>query len=194
MTLLFKDLIYTASEAALVGIDPKTVAGIDVEGIAESLIPSVFQAVGEAVANDENKRSLLQREKTIVMAAGIGTVPDDVLTKCMDSSVFYNPANLTQKYSWAPYNQFLRTTETRLGWFTLLSSVTLLMRKPGEGFGTALTFTGNVKLLVSCSPVRPATADDPIDVPAEIESDLIDTLTAALKVQPPFAKQAAEGT
>lgn len=192
MSLLYKDLIFTSCEAALVGVDPKAAAGIDCESIAESLIPEVFQVVGEAVAEDENKRSLLQREKTIAMVAGVGTIPDDVLIKCLDSAVFYNPANLLQSYSWATYDQFRRERETRLGWFTNSSGVTLLVRQPLEVFSTTLTFTGNARLLVSCKPVRPATADDPIDIPAQVEPDLLQTLTAALKGSPPFIKQAAK--
>lgn len=194
MSLLFKDLIFTACEAALVGVDPKTVAGIDCESIAESLIPEVLQAVGEMVADDEDKRSLLQREKTIAMVAGVGTIPNDVLINRLDSSVFYNPANLLQKYSWSAYDQFRREAETRLGWFANSSGVIVLMRQPGEVFSTTLTFTGDVRLLASCKPLRPATADDPIGIPVNVESDTIKMLTAALKSQPPFITATAKGT
>lgn len=183
MPLIYKDLIYAAIDNAMRGMLPAQSPNLDAETIAESLIPQVFQAVGEAAAADERKRSLLRRSKAISLAAGLATLTADVLTKYIEDATLTDPADLTKRYSWIEFHDFLRNAEVRLGYFTVRGGTDLLVRDPAQLYTEPLVATGARTLVIPCVPERPATADDPIDVPDVIGSDLVEALSEALRVR-----------
>lgn len=186
----YQDLLASAVNNALHGVLPEQSAAIDAVGIADSLFPVVSQAVSEAAATDEYKRSLLMRTKTVTLIAGSATLTSDVLTHFMPDAVFYDPAALTKKYSWRPYQDFVRRSDPRLGVFSLQGGTTLVVREPNQQFVVPLTATGARTLVVPCTVVKPALATDQIDCPDEILSDLDEALSEVLRGQ--IAKMAGE--
>lgn len=166
--------------------------------IAESLVPSVFQQVGEDAAGDERKRSLLRRNKTITVTSGSATVSDDVLTAYIEDSTYMDTSDLTKTYSWVRnFSDFIDPSLaaapfSNYGYFTMRDGVTLNQREAGELYDPSSGFTGSMTLNIPCVPLRPALASSALDVPDEILNDLLDVMAAAL--QGAVMKQAAATT
>jgi hypothetical protein len=180
MATTYRRLIYSAVTNAMRNIDPPVSPNVDAEGIAETLFPIAAQAVSEAAAADPYKRSLLRRQKTVTLAAGLATLSDDVLTKYFPDASLIDTAILTRRYAYRDYPDFVRRNDPRLGYFTR-NGTTLMVRDPAQGFTQPLVATGARLLTVPCVIVRPATADDDIDAPDEAISDLMEALAESLR-------------
>lgn len=155
-------------------------AAIDAIGIADTLFPIVSQSVSETAADDEYRRSLLLREKSITLASGQAALTEDVLTHYIGDSTLIDPSNLNKKYAWRAYPDFIRRGDKRLGVFSLQGR-SLLVIEPNANFTVPLTASGARTLTVPCTVIKPATADDEIDAPDEIISDLDEALANALR-------------
>ena len=190
MPTTYQQLIYSAVTNALRGMEPNASPNLDAEMIAESLFAEVAQAVSEAAAADEYRRSLLRRSKALALVAGSATLTDDVLTKFIADATLFDPAALSKHYTWRDYPDFVRRSDSRLGVFTLSDGVMLLVREPGQQFVVPLTATGVRTLVTPCVVVRPTLATDPVDAPDEIISDIIEALGDTLRGT--LAKQAGE--
>lgn len=155
--------------------------------IAESLVPSVFQQVGEDAAGDERKRSLLRRNKTVSVSNGSATLDDDVLTAYLEDSTYFDSDDLTKMYSWVRnFSDFIDSSLadppfSNYGYFTARNGAVLNQREAGELYDPTLGFTGSMTLNIPCVPTRPATASTALDVPDEVLNDLLDVMSAALK-------------
>lgn len=178
--MIYQDLLYSAVNNALRGVPPEQSAAIDAVGIADSLFPVVSQAVSEAAAANEYKRSLLRRSKSLTLAAGSATLTDDVLTHYIADATLIDPAFLNKKYAWRDYPDFIRRGDKRLGIFSLRGT-SLLVIEPNANFTVPLTATGARTLTVPCVVVKPALATDTLDCPDEILSDLDEALSNALR-------------
>jgi len=179
MSQTYTQLIYTMMYEAQRGSQAAQFANIDTQGIAETLIPIIFQQAGEEVAKDERKRSILKRAKTVTMVNGVATLSDDVLTAYLEDSSFIDPADLTKTYSWvrnwgdfidpslasAPYDNY--------GYYSMSGGVTLGQREAGALYDPSSGFTGSMTLNIPCVPVIPTNATDVVDVPDEILSDIL---------------------
>lgn len=180
MPLSYTDLILSAVNNALHGVPPEQSAALDASSLADSLFPVVAQAVSEAAATDEFKRSLLRRPKSVTLAAGIATLTDDVLTRYIADATLIDPASLTKKYAWRDYPDFARRGDRRLGVFSL-QGVSLLVIEPNAGLTIPLVATGARTLTVPCCVVKPAAATDDVDCPDSILSDLDEALADTLR-------------
>lgn len=164
-------------------MDPAQSVAIDAVGLADTLFPVVSQAVSEAAAADEYKRSLLTRTKTVTLAAGSATLTADVLTHFMPDAIFFDPATLSKKYTWRPYQDFVRKSDVRLGVFSLQGGTTLVVREPNQQFVVPLTATGDRTLVIPCVVVKPTLATDDVDCAPEILSDIDEALSEVLRGQ-----------
>lgn len=182
MPTTYRQLIYQSVTNAMRNLDPPVSPNVDAEGIAETLFPIAAQAVSEAAAADPYKRSLLRRQKTVILAAGQATLTDDVLTKYFADATLLDASTLTRRYAYRDYPDFVRRNDPRLGYFTR-NGITLMVRDPNQSFTVPLTATGARLLVVPCAILRPATADTNIDGPEEVVSDLIEALSEALRGQ-----------
>lgn len=169
---------------------PEQSVAIDAVGIADTLFDSVAQSVSEAAAADESKRSLLRRAKSITLVAGQATLSDDCLTRYIADSTLIDPSVLTKKYAWRDYPQFIRSSDTRLGKYTL-QGMTIQVVEPNASFAVPLVATGARTLTVPCVVVKPALATDEVDAPDVIISDLVEALSEALRGQ--IANVAGQG-
>lgn len=181
--MTYEQLLYSALNNALRGMPPEQSAAIDAIGIADTLFPTISQAVSEAAAADKFKRSLLRRQKTVTLSAGTATLTSDVLTKYIADATLFDPAVLSKRYAWRDYPDFVRYSDRRLGVFTIQGGSTLLVREPGQQFVVPLTATGARTLVTPAVVVKPATASTAIDCPDEILSDLDEALSEALRGQ-----------
>ena len=182
--MTYEDLLRSALSNATRGMATDQAAiTSDQLSVADSLFPVVSQAVSEAAATDEYKQSLLLRTKTVTLAAGTATLTSDVLTHFMPDAVFYDPASLAKKYAWRPYQDFVQSSDRRLGIFSLQGGTTLVVREPNQAFVVPLTASGARTLVVPCVVVKPAAATDQIDCPDEILSDLDEALSEVLRGQ-----------
>ena len=180
--MTYENLLRSALSNATRGMTTEQAAQVvDGLGVADTLFPVVAQAVSEAVATDEYRRSLLRREKSITLAAGIATLTDDVLTRFIADATLFDPASLSRKYAWRDYPQFVRTSDPRLGEFTLRGGNVLMVRDPGQSFTVPLTATGARTLVTPCVVIKPTLATDDIDAPDEIISDLDEALSEVLR-------------
>lgn len=164
----------TAEQAALI---------VDGLSVADTLFPIVAQAVSEAAAADEFRRSLLSRQKSITLVSGLATLDSDVLLNfVVTDATLFDPAGLGKKYAGRPYQQFVRHSDPRLGTFTI-NGTTLMVREPNQQFAVPLTATGARTLVTPCVVQKPATAATAIDAPDEIISDLDEALSESLRGQ-----------
>lgn len=179
----YQDLLLSAVNNASRGMDPAQSVALDAIGLADTLFPTVAEAVSEAAAADEYKRSLLTRTKTVTLAAGSAALTADVLTHFMPDAIFFDPATLSKKYAWRPYQDFVRKSDARLGVFSIQGGTTLVVREPNQQFVVPLTATGERTLVIPCSIVKPTLATDQLDSPEELLGDLDEALTEVLRGQ-----------
>lgn len=186
--MTYAEFINQSSWQALRGVP--AAANFDLDSlfpVAESLVPSVFQQVGEDAAGDERKRSLLRRNKTVMVALGSATLDDDVLTAYMEDSTFMDTSDLTKTYSWVRnFSDFIDPSLasapfSAYGYFTMRDGVTLNQREAGVLYSPTSGFSGSMTLNIPCVPVKPATASTALDVPDEILNDLLDVMAGALQ-------------
>ena len=178
MPISYQQLVDNAIDMAAHG-QPDSVLQ-NLEAVAESNISQIFQSVGEAAANNENKRSLLRRVKTVTLVAGEDTLTDDVLTAYFSDATLVHNADLSKKYAYRDYQYFISAPKSQIGLFTR-NGTTLMVREPNQAYVVPLTATGARSLAVECIPVRPTLATDIVDVPDEIGSDLVEALAQVLK-------------
>lgn len=179
--MTYEELLRSAMSNATRGMPPAQSAAIDALSIADTLFPIVSQAVSEAAAADEFKRSLLRRVKSITLAAGSATLSDDVLTKYVADATLFDPANLNRRYAWRDYPNFVKTSDPRMGEFTVRGGTILMVRDPGQAFAVPLTASGARSLITPCVVVKPALATDDVDAPDEVISDLDEALAESLR-------------
>ena len=179
MPVTYQNLLLSAINNALRGIEANLSPAIDAIGIADTLFPIVSQAVSEAAAADPYKRSLLRRVKTVTLVAGQATLTDDVLTKFFSDATLLG-TSLSSHYAYRDYPDFVRKGDTRLGYFTR-NGTTLMVRDVGQSFTVPLTATGARTLVVPSVVVKPALSSDNVDCPDEIASDLDEALANALR-------------
>lgn len=188
----YVDLLNAAINNALRGSVALANPAVDAMPLAQTLFPEVSQSVSEAAAANEYKRSLLRREKSLTLVAGTATLTDDVLTHYIADATLIDPAVLNKRYAWRDYPDFVKRGDKRIGVFTLKGGNTFQVIDPNVGFAVPLTTTGARTLNVPCVVVAPAVYTDQVVCPAEIESDLIEALSEALRGQlPKVAGEAA---
>lgn len=189
MSWTWTELIYATMSQAQRGTQQAQWDNIDTQGIAEVLMQSVFQQVGEAAAGDERKRSLLKKDVTLTFTNGSATVPDYVLTAYMEDATFTDNSDLTKTYSWVRefsdfINPSLRNAPfSNLGYFNVTNRTTVRQTEPGVAYDPTTGLTGSRHLNIPCVPFRPAAADDVIDVPDEVINDILDVASEALRGQ-----------
>ena len=160
----------------------KRLEGYDSTAVVEAFLPTLFQEVGMMLAADERKRSLLRRHKTITMAAGIGTIPTDVLTQHLGDSTLFDPADPTKEYSLVKdWFEFFSPLDNRLGYYVVKGETTLLQREPNEVYTSPLSFTGEMTLVASCAPVIPTLHTDSIDANPEVLAVVVERGAAKLR-------------
>lgn len=160
---------------------PEQSAALDAVGIADTLFPTVSQAVCEAAAANEYRRSLVRRQKSITLIAGEATLTSDVLVHYVADSVLLDPASLSKHYAWRDYPDFVKRGDRRLGIYTVSAGHTLQVIDPSAAFAVPLTATGARTLMIPCVVEKPATATTAIDCVDEILSDLDEALSEALR-------------
>lgn len=177
----YQDLLLSAINNALRGVDVNLSPAIDAIGIADTLFPVVSQSVSEAAASDPAKRSLLRQVKTVTLTAGEAVLTSDVLTKYFSDATLLG-SNLNNHYAYRDYPDFVRKNDLRLGYFTR-NGTTLMVRDVGQQFTQPLTATGTRTLVTPCVVTKPTLATDDVDCPDEIQSDLDEALAEALRGQ-----------
>jgi len=180
MATSYKSIIAAAVSNAMRGIPPNQMSSGNAEFIAQTLFPITAQAVSEMAAADPAKRSLLRKNKTMTLVAGEATLDDDVLTKYFADATLLNTSNLNWHYTYRDYPDFIRRGDKRYGIFTR-NEETLMVVDPKANFTQPLTATGSRLLVVPCVVLTPANADDDVDAPDELTSDLIEALTESLR-------------
>jgi hypothetical protein len=182
--LRYIDLLNSAISNAQRGYPLAQAATVnDSLAIADTLFPTVSQAVCEAAAASEYKRSLLRREKSLTLVAGTATLTDDVLTHYIADATLIDPAVLTKRYAWRDYPDFIKRGDRRLGIYTMKGGNVIQVIDPNAGFTVPLVTTGTRTLTIPCVVVKPATETTTVDCPEEILSDLVEALSEALRGQ-----------
>ncbi len=134
---------------------------------------TINSQTSEAFAAQESNRELLRASNDIAIVSGSGTLPSNVLKKYIDDATFVVSATPTKKYSFRRYPQFLRTGDTRLGYWTNIGD-TIKVKTP-QPVSVAPTLTATFTSI--CSPDIPATEDDEYDAPDDFVPDFVSAMT-----------------
>lgn len=145
-------------------------------------MPSVLQDVALKCAGDPQKQSLLRRTSTVTLTAGVGTLPEGVLTSCVWGSTVWveDDATVGPLMSFSPWVSFINPSDTRLGYYSVRGDHELYWADPGESYPN-LTRDGDVLYTGATTPDIPASATDETNWGAEIESDVIDRAAEYLR-------------
>lgn len=180
MSLSLQQLIDQSVSIAGRGVEPSLSPVLAAEMVAEDLVSTVFQQVGQAVAADPARRSLLRRTKTVTFASGVGTVTGDVLTQYLCESMLYDSTALTAVYSWIPqWEEFMRMSDRRDGYYCVNES-TIAVIQPGAVYAVASGLSGDLSLVTPCAIEMPASASATVVVRDELIDDLVMGLADAL--------------
>jgi len=188
----YKTFIATSCEMALAGADPNVSPLLDIEMVAESLVPTIFQQVALSYVGNPQAESLLRRTHTVTMTNGAGTLPEEALTSCKYGATIADPDDVTVAQTqtlvpqWVDFVQPRNNLQSQLSWWTIKSDNTLHYLAPLEEYPGA--FTGDLEITIASVPEIPATADADLNVPEEVLSDFQTALAQALASQ---TKQAA---
>lgn len=191
----FAEVVYQICWQAQKGLPPAQRQDISsLLPIAESLIPSIFQRVGETAAGDEGKRSLLKKSVTLTFSNGSATIPSYVLKAYLKDSTFYDADDLTKSYSWVRefFDFASPNLDSRLGYYNSPSEEIILVTEPGVPYEVGAGEDGDRIINIPCVPVKPAAQGDTLDVDSEILNEIYDLGAAMLQGE--MVKRAAEAT
>lgn len=178
MAITWSRMIYTIVSQAQRGTQSAQWNQLDTQGIAETLMPTVFQRIGEMAAGDERKRSLLKRTVSLSFTNGSATLPDYVLTQYMEDATYTDNDDLTKRYSWVrEFSDFIdpslqNAPWSNYGYFNVSNGVTIRQIEAGTPYSPTTGITDTRSLNIPCLPFRPATAATDVDVPDEVLSDI----------------------
>jgi hypothetical protein len=186
--MTYAEMIDRAYFQALRGMDANTAPNLDdATTIMEALVPTVFQEVALQYAGDPDQQSLLRRTHTISMSNGAGTLPDEVLSQCLNNASVADPADISvgKFQTFVPqYPDFIGPRDNiqiQLNWWTCKGDTDFLFLEANEEYDPSSGFTGDLELTAPSVPAVPATASDPVVVPEEVASDLVEALADSLR-------------
>lgn len=186
--MIFSEMLSVAYFQALRGMGAKAAPNLDdATTIMEAMVPTVFQAVAESCAGDPDRQSLLRRTHTISMTNGVGVLPDEVLTSCMNNSSIADPDDISvgkfQSFvpQWVDFIGPRDNIQTQLNWFNVKGDSDLHYLAANEEYDPDNGFDGDLELTVPSVPETPTLATDTVDVPSEVASDLIAALADSLR-------------
>lgn len=185
MSLTYKELIVRAVADASAGLDTNKSPLVDLSMLAESQAPIVFQKVANAAASDPRTLRQLMRTYSLSVTSGLVTLAATVLTSYMNSSTLEDPANPTFEISFVrQWSDFRRTLDNRLGYYTVrdvaATGPQLAYIEPSAADNT-LTYTGTLSLTAPSAPAIPTLETDVIQMPPELEDDILLALTNAVR-------------
>jgi hypothetical protein len=157
---------------------------VDQLGVADTLFNEVSQSVCQNIADNDERRQLLLRQKTLVFTAGEATLTSDVLQDYLWDSVLVDATSSTtlrKKYTFRPYPQFIQPRDNRVGVYAVRGADTMVLCDPNVSFASPLTSSGTRLLNTPCVIEKPAASTDDVVCPFQVESDLIEALSNALR-------------
>lgn len=181
MAITLQQLIDQAISIANRGVDQSTAPALSAEMVAEDLLSTVFQQVGQTVAKDPARRSLLRRTVVITFASGTATLDGTAFSEYLSESTLYDPADLTKQYSWvSQFENFIRKSDRRIGFYSVNES-TINVIEPNATYAVATGLSGSRNLVIPCSPAVPTVATDPVIIRDELIDDLVMGLADELR-------------
>jgi hypothetical protein len=179
----YQTLIDLALQQALAGGDELRSALLDATMTMEALVQSVFQQVAKDCADDPQRQSLLRRTFTVTLTNGVGTLPDQILTACITGSTVDVGSDPTigPLMSFTPWVSFLGPSDNRLGYYSVRGDHEFYWVDPGDTFTPGNGRTGDINYTGPSVSDIPAASTDPVEVPGEIFSDLVQALATAVK-------------
>lgn len=126
---------------------------------------AVNSQTAQAYAARENQREMLRVSRTLTFVSGDADLPSDTLRSYIEDCTLVVTG---KKYSFRRYPQWLRTGDTRLGYWTEIGDV-LKAKTPVTG----AAFSGSAAFSSIESPEVPATEDAEFVAPSDYVSDFI---------------------
>lgn len=181
MAITLQQLIDQAISIANRGVDQSTAPALSAEMIAEDLLSTVFQQVGQTVAKDPARRSLLRRTVAVNFTSGTATLDGTAFTEYLSESMLYDTSDITKQYSWiSQFENFIRKSDRRIGFYSVNES-TINIIEPNATYAAGSGITASRNLVIPCSPVVPAAATDPVIIRDELIDDLVMGLADELR-------------
>lgn len=181
MAVTLQQLIDQALSIANRGVDQSVAPALSAEMVAEDLLSTVFQQVGQTVAKDPARRSLLRRTIDVSFTNGSATLSETALTEYLSESMLYDSADLTKQYSWvSQFENFIRKSDRRIGFYNVNESGINLI-EPAAVYAVSTGLTGTRKLVIPCTPAVPTAPASPIIVRDELLDDFVMGLADELR-------------
>lgn len=134
-----------------------------IRAIFDASFFSINSQTAQAYAARENQREMLRVSRTLTFVSGDCAVPTNTLKSYMEDCTLVVTG---KKYSFRRYPQWLRTGDTRLGYWTEISD-TLKAKTPVTG----AAFSGSAAFSSIESPDVPTTEDDEYICPDDFLPD-----------------------
>lgn len=177
MTL--SELIEMAIDHAVAGGDPDGSMAQKMKLEAESLAETAYNTLAIEVAGNPELRVRLEKNFSITLTNGIGTIPAEFLTEYLrEGSVRDENGNVLQRVR--NYNDLLQQSGplfTAFGRYCLVSNQ-IYTAQIGTG-----DLTATVGPLSADAPFIPAKASLNTEVPDEIQSNLVEILALVIRGQ-----------
>jgi len=143
----------------------------------------VDNEVAEAFAANEDKRSLLRKDVSLVFVGGSIGIPATVLPNYLKDATLVLSTGDTASYI-EPYADFLRARDNRLAWWSYSNLLISAKNSATNGGGA---YAGSATLTCIASPDIPTTASATYVAPANYLSELIETFIEYLLGKPESA-------
>lgn len=180
--MTWDELITLAINTAVAGTDADNNPVVKQRLEAGGMTDQALQALATEVAGNPQLRARLERQSTITVTSGVGSIPAGMLTEYLREGVarFYQSGETGNGVSLSRYphlNTFLFDTNTLLGGYCIASNQ-FYVRQPGLQDYTQVNGS-----LVADAPFTPTAADLSTTVPDELTNDLVEILARRLRGQ-----------
>ena len=166
--------------ATMTGGDSNASPVIDNAVVLEDMAPMALRQAIILGANNPNEVNQLKIAHTLSVASGEATLPDEVITECMDRSSVSSASDssITELASFQPrLLSFLRPVHKQLAYYTV-NGAKLLFRAAG---GDAGTYTGTITLAAVSMPVGVTLLTSSLGIPSDTAERAIGILAVMLK-------------
>lgn len=177
----WSELISTAINTATAGTDVDNNPIIKQRLEAGAMTDQALQALAVEAAGNPEIRSRLERQSSVALTNGVGSIPAGMLTEYLREGVVRDSSgsgpgglgNILARVN--RYSVFIQDQDTAFGQYCLVDN-SIYARPPGSTYPA-----DTVSPLVIDAPFAPTTSDLSSTVPDELVNDLVEILARRLR-------------
>lgn len=179
--MTWKELVAAAINTATAGTDVDNNPIIRQQLEAEGMTDAALQALAVEAAGNPEIRARLERQSSVTLTNGVGSIPAGMLTEYLREGVVRDssgsgPGGLGNILARVQrYSAFIQDQDTSLGQYCLVDN-SIYARPPGSTYPA-----DTIGPLLIDAPFAPTTADLSTTVPDELVNDLVEILARRLR-------------